>query len=123
MGPNGGRSSDFAGDKTMEAVQPPESGPGDCGLNAAADYALKFPLRAANFLLGLLLGGSQTFRFATNRPDWPQPLFSTVGAGERCDGAYQGSRLRLLCGQRRTHHATLPDSIAQMKAAANPTTQ
>src|SRR3981081_2446420 len=70
MGPNGGRSSDFAEGKTMEAVSHLNPDQVTADLNAAADYALKLP--AANgklFVGGYCWGGSQTFRFATNRGD------------------------------------------------------
>ena len=43
MGPSGGRSSDFAGDKTMEAVSHLNPDQVTADLNAAADYALKLP--------------------------------------------------------------------------------
>src|SRR5258708_18920502 len=70
MGPNGGRSSDFAEGKTMEAVSHLNPDQVTADLNAAADYALKLP--AANgklFVAGFCWGGSQSFRFATNRGD------------------------------------------------------
>ena len=71
MGPNGGRTNSFpAVDAVREAISklPPDQITAD--LNATADYALKLP--AANGKLavaGFCWGGSQTFRFATNRPD------------------------------------------------------
>src|SRR6267378_1665741 len=43
MGPNGGRSSDFAEGKTMEAVSHLNPDQVTADLNAAADYALKIP--------------------------------------------------------------------------------
>jgi carboxymethylenebutenolidase len=69
-GPNGG------GTKTMDATavgQAIRDLPADqitADLNAAAEYALKQP--AANgklFVAGFCYGGSQSFRYATNRPD------------------------------------------------------
>src|SRR6202162_3143316 len=70
MAPNGGRSSDFAEGKTMEAISHLNPGQVTADLNAAADYALKLP--AANgklFVAGFCWGGGQAFRFASNRPD------------------------------------------------------
>src|ERR1700693_3101710 len=70
MAPNGGRSSDFAEGKTMEAVSHLNPDQVTADLNAAADYALKLP--AANgklFVAGFCWGGGQAFRFASNRPD------------------------------------------------------
>src|SRR6266849_4619722 len=43
MGPNGGRSSDFAEGKTMEAVSHLNPDQVTADLNAAANYALKIP--------------------------------------------------------------------------------
>src|SRR5216110_3855306 len=70
MGPNGGRSSDFAEGKTMEAVSHLNPDQVTADLNAAADYALKFPASNGKlFVGGFCWGGGQTFRFATNRAD------------------------------------------------------
>jgi carboxymethylenebutenolidase len=71
MGPNGGRSSDYPSvDAAREAVGklPPDQVTAD--LNATTDYVKKLP--AANgkvAVVGFCWGGSQSFRFATNRPD------------------------------------------------------
>jgi len=69
MGPNGGRTTSIAGN-VGEAINklPPDQITAD--LNAAADYALKLP--AANgklFVAGFCYGGTQTFRYVTNRTD------------------------------------------------------
>ena len=71
-GPNGGGTSDVAtlGSNAIGAAirdLPPDQVTAD--LNAAADYVSKLP--AANgkvAVAGFCYGGSQTFRFATNRP-------------------------------------------------------
>src|SRR5262249_4440934 len=68
--PNNGRTKDFSVDGAVEAIGklPPSQITAD--LNAAANYGLKLP--AANsklFVAGFCWGGSQTFRFATNRAD------------------------------------------------------
>ena len=119
MGPNGGRSSDFAGDKTMEAVSHLNPDQVTADLNAAADYALK--LSASNgklFVGGFCWGGSQTFRFATNRPDLAAAFVFYGGPPEKdamarikapVYGFYAGNDARI--------NATLPDATAQMKAA------
>src|ERR1700694_2948401 len=68
MGPNGGRSSDFAEGKTMEAVSHLNPDQVTADLNAASDYAKK--LLASNgklFVAGYCWGGAQSFRFATHR--------------------------------------------------------
>src|SRR5437764_6506345 len=70
MGPNGGRSSDFAEGKTMEAVSHLNPDQVTADLNAAADYAVRLPAASGKlFVGGYCWGGSQTFRFATNRGD------------------------------------------------------
>jgi len=119
MGPNGGRSSDFAGDKTMEAVSHLNPDQVTADLNAAADYALKFPASSGKlFVGGFCWGGSQTFRFATNRPDLAAAFVFYGGPPEKdamarikapVYGFYAGNDARI--------NATLPDAIAQMKAA------
>jgi carboxymethylenebutenolidase len=70
MGPNGGGSSEFA-DRTAvtQAVGklPPDQVTAD--LNAVADYVSKLPASNGKVAVaGFCWGGSQSFRFATNRP-------------------------------------------------------
>ncbi len=71
MGPDGGRTTSFKDQQAvMEAVSnlPDDQVTGD--LNAAADYALKFPSANGKLAVaGFCWGGTQTFRFATNRKD------------------------------------------------------
>ena len=69
MGPKGGGSSDFDGNSVRQAIGalPPDQITAD--LSAVADYVSKLP--AANgkvVVAGYCWGGSQSFRFATNRP-------------------------------------------------------
>ncbi len=68
-GPNGGGTSSLDASQVGQAIQklPPDQITAD--LNAVADYVTKLP--SANGKLaaaGFCWGGSQTFRFATNRP-------------------------------------------------------
>jgi carboxymethylenebutenolidase len=119
MGPNGGRSSAFAPDKTMEAVSHlnPEQVTAD--LNAAADYARKIPASNGKlYVSGFCWGGGQTFRFATNRADLagafvfygpPPERDAMVRIKAPVYGFYAGEDARI--------DATLPDTIANMKAA------
>lgn len=71
MGPDGGKTSDFPStDAAREALYqlPPDQITAD--LNAVADYIAALP--ASNGIVsvaGFCWGGSQTFRFATNRSD------------------------------------------------------
>jgi len=119
MGPNGGRSTDFAEGKTMEAVSHLNPDQVTADLNGAADYALKLP--AANgklYVVGFCWGGSQSFRFATNRGDLAA-AFVFYGSPPEKDamarikapvhGFYAGNDARIT--------STIPDTIAQMKAA------
>jgi len=119
MGPNGGRSDSFAGDKTFEAVSKLDPDQVTADLNAAADYAKKVP--AANgklFITGYCWGGTQSFRFATNRSDLAAAFvfYGTPPAKDAMArinapvyGFYAGNDMRV--------NATIPDAIAQMKAA------
>ena len=69
MGPKGGGTSDFDANSVRQAIGalPPDQITSD--LNAVADYVSKLP--AANgkvAVTGYCWGGTQSFRFATNRP-------------------------------------------------------
>jgi carboxymethylenebutenolidase len=69
-GPNGGGTRSFASGEVGPAIGklPPDQITAD--LNAVADYGLKLPASSGKlFVAGFCYGGSQTFRFATNRPD------------------------------------------------------
>jgi len=69
-GPNGGRSTAFAGDAVREAIGKLNPDQITADLNAVADYALKLPASSGKlFVGGFCWGGGQTFRFATNRDD------------------------------------------------------
>lgn len=119
MGPNGSRSTGFNQQQAIEAVSklPPEQVTAD--LNAAADAALKFP--SANgklYVAGFCWGGTQAFRFATNRHDL-RASFVFYGAPpdknamQRINapvyGFYAGNDERI--------GATIPGAIRDMKAA------
>jgi len=119
MGPNGGRSSDFAQDKVTEAVSHLNPDQITADLNAVADYGNKLPSSNGKlFVGGFCWGGGQTFRFATNRPDLAA-AFVFYGAPPDKDamtrikapvyGFYAGNDARI--------DATLPDTTAQMNAA------
>ncbi len=119
MGPNGGRSSDFAEGKTMEAVSHLNSDQVTADLNAAADYGLKLPASSGKlFVGGFCWGGSQTFRFATNRGDLAAAFVFYGGPPDKeamarikapVYGFYGGNDARI--------DATIPDTAVQMKAA------
>ncbi|MGH9621057.1 MAG: dienelactone hydrolase family protein [Bryobacteraceae bacterium] len=119
MGPNGGRSSSFPSqDARIEAVSHLNPDQITADLNAVADRALKFP--SANgklFVAGFCWGGSQSFRFATNRPDL-RAAFVFYGSPPLKDamarikapvyGFYAGKDARV--------GATIPKAREEMKA-------
>lgn len=119
MAPNGGRSSDFAEGKTVEAVSHLNPDQITADLNAVADYALKIP--SANgklFVAGFCWGGGQSFRFATNRSDLaaafvfygPPPAADAMGRIKApVYGFYGGNNARI--------GATVPGARDNMKTA------
>src|SRR6266705_4829232 len=119
MGPNGGRSSSFPEGKTMEAVSHLNPDQLTADLNAVADYALKLPASSGKlFVAGFCWGGSESFRFATNRADLASAFVFYGGPPDKdamarikapVYGFYGGNDARI--------GATIPDAIAQMKAA------
>jgi carboxymethylenebutenolidase len=119
MGPNGGRSSEFAEGKTMEAVSHLNPDQVTADLNAAADYALKIPASNGKlFVGGFCWGGGQTFRFATNRGDLaaafvfygpPPDKDAMVRIKAPVYGFFAGNDARI--------GAMIPDAVTQMKAA------
>src|SRR5256714_1486489 len=118
MGPNGGRSSDFAEGKTMEAVSHLNPDQVTADLNGAADYALKLPAaRGKLFVGGYCWGGRQTFRFATSRGDLAAAFVFYGGPPDKdamahikapVYGFYAGNDARI--------DATHPGNITPMKA-------
>ncbi|MGB7282352.1 MAG: dienelactone hydrolase family protein [Candidatus Acidiferrum sp.] len=119
MGPNGGRSSSFPEGKATEAVSHLNPDQVTADLNAAAEYANKIPASNGKlYVAGFCWGGSQSFRFATNRSDL-SAAFVFYGAPPDKDamarikapvyGFFAGNDARI--------GAMLPDAIANVKAA------
>lgn len=119
MAANGGRTKDFNVDSAIEAVSKLNADQVTADLNAAADYGLKLPASNGKlFVAGFCWGGSQSFRFATNRADL-SAAFVFYGSGPDKDsisrikapvyGFYAGNDSRI--------GATIPDTTANMKAA------
>jgi carboxymethylenebutenolidase len=71
FGPNGGDTSAFPDmQSTTKAVSGLDPATVTADLNAAADYALKFPATNGKLaVVGFCWGGGQSFRFATQRKD------------------------------------------------------
>jgi carboxymethylenebutenolidase len=126
MGPNGGGTAALAAVSSNAIGQairdlPPDQATAD--LNAVADYVSKLP--AANgkvVVAGFCWGGSQSFRFATNRPSLSAAFVFYGSAPATADspdkaalaqikapvyGFYAGNDMRI--------NATLPKTIEVMK--------
>lgn len=118
MAPNGGRTKDFLTGVT-EAVSRLNPDQVTADLNAAADYANKLPASNGKlYVAGFCWGGTQTFRFATNRGDLTAAFVFYGGPPDKSAmanikapvyGFYAGNDARI--------GATTPDAIANMKAA------
>ena len=119
MGPNGGRTDSIDPSKVNETIQklPPDQITAD--LNAVADYVLKLPAANGKLVVsGFCWGGSQTFRFATNRGDLKAALVFYGGPPKTEDmakiktpvyGFYAENDARI--------DATIPDAEKTMKEA------
>jgi carboxymethylenebutenolidase len=118
-GPNGGGTKTMDANMVGQAIRdlPADQITGD--LNAAADYALKQPSANGNlYVAGFCYGGSQSFRYATNRPNL-KAAFVFYGGGPTDDsinrikapvyGFYGGNDARVT--------ATVEPSKEKMKAA------
>src|SRR5438874_10349495 len=69
-GPNGGGTRTMDPNTVGQAIRDLPADQITADLNAASDYALKQPSSNGKlFVAGFCYGGSQTFRYATNRPD------------------------------------------------------
>ena len=117
-GPNGAGTGSFSSSQdAIKAVSGLDPAVVTADLDAAADYAKKLP--AANgkiAVAGFCWGGSQSFRFATNRHDLSAafvfygtapPDISAINAPVY--GFYGGNDARV--------DATVPDTVAAMKQA------
>jgi carboxymethylenebutenolidase len=119
MGPNGGRSSSFAPDKTMEAVSHLNPDQVAADLSAAADYGVKLPASSGKlFVAGFCWGGGQTFRFATNRGDLAAAfVFYGTPPEQAAMARIQAPVYGFYAGEDARIGATVPDTIKQMKEA------
>jgi carboxymethylenebutenolidase len=119
MGPNGGRTTDFASDKVMEAIGHLNPDQITADLNAAADYGLKLPASSGKlFVAGFCWGGSQTFRFATNRADLAAAFVFYGGPPEKDAMARIKAAVYGFYAEKDARiGATVPDTITNMKAA------
>jgi carboxymethylenebutenolidase len=119
MAPNGGRTPDFPPNGVGPAIGKLNPDQITADLNAVADYGLKLPASTGKlFVAGFCYGGSQTFRFATNRPDIAKAFVFYGGPPDRdamakikspVYGFYAGNDARI--------DATIPPTKEQMQAA------
>jgi len=120
MGPKGGGSSEFDRSGIGQAIRDLPADQITADLNAVADYVAKLPACNGKVAVcGFCYGGSQSFRFATNRPSL-KAAFVFYGTGPdsaeaiakiKCPvyGFYGGNDARV--------DQTIPKSQALMKAA------
>src|ERR1700726_231766 len=122
MAPNGGRTSDFPGDKAIEAVNHLNPDQITADLNAAADYALKLPATNGKlFVAGFCWGGGQTFRFATNRPDLSAAfVFYGPPPAKEAMAQIKAPVYGFYAGNDAPINALIPNPTEQMKAAGKP---
>ena len=120
-GPNGGGSSAFSSQDDVRAAifkLPPDQITGD--LNAVAEYVKALPSASGKLAVaGFCWGGTQTFRYACNRPDLKAALvFYGTGPTDAAEvskiqcpvyGFYGGNDNRV--------SSTIPASERLMKAA------
>jgi len=120
MGPNGGGTDSFPSqDQVTKAVSSLDNAVVMADLDAAADYVKKLP--AANgkvTVAGFCWGGGKSFAFATHRHDLSAAFVFYGPPPQSADmasitvpvyGFYGGNDARI--------NATIPDTIAAMKAA------
>jgi carboxymethylenebutenolidase len=120
FGPNGGKSSDFPSvDAAREANSKLDPDIVTADLNAVADYVKNLP--SANgrlYVAGFCWGGSQSFRFATNRADLAA-AFVFYG-GPPAKDAMPRIKAPIYCfyaGNDNRINATLDETREAMKAA------
>lgn len=117
MAPGGGKTSDFPEGSAREGIYklPPEQVTAD--LSAVTDYVRKLPAASGKVAVaGFCWGGSQSFRFATSRPDLAAAFVfygtgpeSVAGIRTPVFGFYGGNDARV--------NATVPKSAELMKQA------
>jgi carboxymethylenebutenolidase len=128
MGPNGGGTSSMDRNGIGQAISalPPDQITAD--LNAVADYVSKLP--AANgkvVVTGYCWGGSQSFRFATNRPSLKAVFVFYGSAPATAEGPDKAALTRIqapvygfYAGNDARINATLPATSEAMKELNKP---
>jgi carboxymethylenebutenolidase len=118
FGPKGGGTSDFGSTQdTMRAVSGLDPDVVTADLNAAADYAKNLPASNGKVAVaGFCWGGSQSFRFATNRKDL-RAAFVFYGTAPKDVASISAPVYGFYAGNDARVDATLPDTTEAMKGA------
>jgi carboxymethylenebutenolidase len=118
MAPGGGRTTDFANeDAAREGIYKLNPDRVTADLQAVADYVAKLP--AANgkvAVAGFCWGGSQSFRFATNRARLAA-AFVFYGSGPESAGGVRAPVFGFYGGNDARVNATIPQSKTLMEQA------
>jgi carboxymethylenebutenolidase len=118
MAPNGGRTTDFADtNAARDAIYKLQSDVVTADLNAVTDYVKKLP--AANgkvVVAGFCWGGTQSFRFATNRSDLAA-AFVFYGTGPEDVSGIRAPVYGFYGGNDARVGATIPETAERMKQA------
>src|SRR3982750_2321214 len=134
MGPNGGGTSSLDPSAIGQAIRdlPPDQITAD--LNAVADYVSKLPASNGKVVVtGYCWGGSQSFRFATNRPSVKAAFVFYGSAPAAADGTPQKDALAKItapvygfyAGNDARINATLPkttEAMNELKKTFDPVT-
>ena len=118
FGPNGGGTSEFAGqDAAVKAVSELDANGVTADLDAAADYAKHIPAGNGKIAtVGFCWGGGKSFAFATHRRDL-SAAFVFYGSGPADVSGITAPVYGFYAGNDARIGATIPDTIAAMKAA------
>lgn len=117
LGPKGGGSSELTGSDATKAVSGLDPDQVTADLNAVADYAKKIPAANGKIAVsGFCWGGTQSFRFATNRKDL-SAAFVFYGQGPKDVSPITAPVYGFYAGEDARIGATLPGTEDAMKAA------
>lgn len=118
FGPKGGGTGDFASvQDAVKAISGLDPDVITADLNAVADYAKKLPASNGKIAVsGFCWGGSQSFRYATNRKDL-SAAFVFYGTGPKDVGPITAPVYGFYAGNDSRVDATLPDTTEAMKTA------
>lgn len=124
MGPNGGGTSSMADRNAVgQAIRDLSPDQITADLNAIADYVSKLPASNGKVVVtGYCWGGTQSFRFATNRPDLKAAFVFYGSAPAGADGAPDKTALARIkapvygffAGNDARINATLPKTVEAM---------